>query len=326
MSEMDNPTVSVIVPNYNHARFLRRRVDSILAQTFRDFELILLDDCSRDESRAILREYAARLEVRLVENGTNSGSVFRQWNKGVRLARGKYVWMAESDDYADPRLLERLVAVLDGDTEIVVAYCRSWCVQNDDRIAGFVYFGPDAKNPRWESDFCVDGSEECRNYFPWYNPIRNASSAVFRRAVYEAVGGADESFRVSGDWKLWAAMALRGRMAYVCEPLNYQQFHSENTQTKTEPAAVIVEILGLVRWLLDRVTPPQRVLEASLDWLAGYWVPLLMSVHVPVSRKRALLQGVRAIDPHPLRRVLRPAVTTIHLKIRRQWRESGEKR
>jgi len=91
------PAVSVIVPNYNHARFLRRRVETILAQTFQDFELILLDDCSTDDSRSVLRQYSSDPRVRLEFNEVNSGSTFKQWNKGVRLAQGKYIWIAESD-------------------------------------------------------------------------------------------------------------------------------------------------------------------------------------------------------------------------------------
>ena len=109
------PTVSVIVPNYNHARFLPQRIETILRQSYQDFELLLLDDCSTDDSRAILSQYASDPRVRLEFNEMNSGSPFKQWNKGVRLARGKYVWIAESDDYADPQLLERLVAVLEAD-------------------------------------------------------------------------------------------------------------------------------------------------------------------------------------------------------------------
>ncbi|HVB58282.1 MAG TPA: glycosyltransferase family 2 protein, partial [Candidatus Acidoferrales bacterium] len=99
------PTVSVIVPNYNHARFLRKRIDSVLQQTFQDFELILLDDCSTDDSRSILSSYAGDPRIRIEFNDANSGSTFKQWNKGVRLARGKYVWIAESDDYAGEKLL-----------------------------------------------------------------------------------------------------------------------------------------------------------------------------------------------------------------------------
>jgi len=109
------PKVSVIVPNYNHARYLRQRVDSVLGQTFQDFELILLDDCSTDESRSVLSSYAGNPRVRIEFNEVNSGSTFKQWNKGVRLARGEYVWIAESDDYADPQLLERLVSRLDAE-------------------------------------------------------------------------------------------------------------------------------------------------------------------------------------------------------------------
>src|ERR1022692_1882228 len=104
--------VSVVIPNYNHSRFLPRRIDSVLEQTFQDFELILLDDCSTDDSRSILSQYADESRVRIEFNEVNSGTPFRQWNKGVGLARGEYVWIAESDDYADKRLLERLVAVL----------------------------------------------------------------------------------------------------------------------------------------------------------------------------------------------------------------------
>src|SRR6185437_16633828 len=130
------PTVSVIVPNYNHALYLPKRMESILRQTYQDFELILLDDCSTDDSRAILSQYAGDARIRVEFNELNSG-VFKQWNKGVRLARGEYVWIAESDDYADERLLERLVSILDADPSVAFAYCRSWRVDEDDRLNGF---------------------------------------------------------------------------------------------------------------------------------------------------------------------------------------------
>jgi hypothetical protein len=317
---MSAPMVSVVVPNYNHAPFLRRRLETILAQTYQDFELILLDDASTDDSRAILSEYGSDPRARLDFNEVNSGGVYKQWNKGVRLARGKYVWLAESDDYADPRLLERLVAALESDSRIVVAYCRSWRVVEGGRLDGFVYWGNEEQNPRWHSDFRVDGREECRNYFPLYNPIRNASSAVFRKEAYEHAGGADEEFRVAGDWKLWAAMALTGDMAYVGEPLNYQQFHAANTQRTAGETVIIEEILRVLRWLLDGIEPSETVMERSRDWLAGHWVPLVMSARVSMEQKRALIHGVRAIDPHPLRRIARPLATTVRLKLRRHWR------
>src|SRR6266404_7934352 len=155
------PAVSVIVPNYNHARFLRRRIDTVLGQTFLDFELILLDDCSTDNSRDILTAYADDSRVRIEFNAKNSGSTFKQWNKGVRLARGKYVWIAESDDYADKHLLEMLVPRLDAEPTTVLVYCRSWRISADGNTNGFVDSSvPNLDLARWTADFVVDGREE----------------------------------------------------------------------------------------------------------------------------------------------------------------------
>src|SRR6266404_1554100 len=225
------PNVSVIVPNYNHARFLRQRLDSILAQSFQDFELILLDDCSTDDSRTILEEYARDPRVRLEFNELNSGSPFKQWNKGVGFAQGRYVWIAESDDYADPRLLERLVPLLDSDPAVTYAYCRSWRVTEGDQPDGFGDFYLTHLDPsRWTTDYYADGHDECRDYFIHQNAVPNASGVVFRRDIYERVGGADESLRLCGDWKLWAAMALTGKVAYIAEPLNFFRFHNRSVR------------------------------------------------------------------------------------------------
>ena len=76
------PLVSVVIPNYNHAPYLRRRVRSVLDQTFGDFEVLILDDASTDESLRVLDEFAADPRVRIVANETNSGSTFVQWRRG----------------------------------------------------------------------------------------------------------------------------------------------------------------------------------------------------------------------------------------------------
>lgn len=186
------PKLTVIIPNYNHARFLAKRVESVLNQTFQDFELILLDDCSTDNSRLILSQYLGDPRVRVQFNDVNSGSTFKQWNKGVRLAQGKYIWIAESDDYADVHLLERLVPVLDDDPRVAFAYCRAWCV-TEEGPDGFVdRFYSNLDDYRWTADFRADGREECRNYLVQCNTITNTSGVVFRRTIFEQVGGADE--------------------------------------------------------------------------------------------------------------------------------------
>jgi glycosyltransferase involved in cell wall biosynthesis len=310
-------TVSIIVPNYNHARFLPRRIETILGQTFQDFELILLDDCSSDGSRSILSQYAKDPRVRIEFNETNSGSTFKQWNKGVRLAHGKYVWIAESDDYADERLLERLVALLNDEPKVTFAYCQSWRVLENDQLNGFADFYLDYLDPqRWKANFCVDGREECRNFLVFSNTVPNSSAVLFRRAAYERAGGADERFRMCGDWKLWAAMALAGKMAYLSEPLNYYRSHDASVRSRSRKEELdVAESLQVIRWILDQVTPTDAVLQRLCERQVGFWIPAVMNGHVSFSLKLRILKNVRAIDPHPIRRAVRPALRTIRGKI-----------
>lgn len=83
----NHPLVSVIVPNYNHARFLEERMESVLGQTYQNIEVIILDDCSTDNSREVIEKYRNNPKVaKIVYNDANSGSPFRQWKKGMELA------------------------------------------------------------------------------------------------------------------------------------------------------------------------------------------------------------------------------------------------
>jgi hypothetical protein len=324
MPTVSVPTVSVVVPNYNHAPFLRQRLDSILAQSYKDFELILLDDASTDDSHEILREYVPRWAgLRLEFNEANSGSTFKQWNKGVRLARGKYVWIAESDDYANARFLERMLALLNADERVVIAYCRSRSVVEGQRVEGYGDpLLPAEDLPRWTADFCAEGVAECRRYFVLANLVRNASSAVFRKDAYEAAGGADENLRLCGDWKLWAGVSLQGKMAYISEPLNYYRLHGGSVWGRSADGTLeIEEVLHVVRWVTEQARPTDEVREVASKRLALGWVMALMSLRVPLKRKRSILRDVRAIDPHPMRRVLRPALKTMSMKMVRHWRE-----
>jgi glycosyltransferase involved in cell wall biosynthesis len=316
------PRVSVIVPNYNHAPYLRQRIDSILAQTYQDFELLLLDDNSTDGSQSILAEYSSEPRVRLYLNDRNSGSPFKQWNKGVHLARGEYVWIAESDDYADPRFLERLVPALDSDPTTVISYCRSRRIEGDQNLD----FADPLLDPmdlrRWSTNFWSDGKEECRRYFVLANAVRNASSAVFRKCVYEEVGGADESLRLCGDWKLWASLAACGRVAYTCDSLNYYRFHSGSVWARSRDASLeIAEVLHVVRYVIDKVKPTEAVRERACQRLARGWVLTLLSLRVPIETKRRMLNDIRAIDSHAMRRLPLGACIAARMKFRRHWHD-----
>ena len=127
--------VSVIIPNYNHARYLDARIQSILNQSYRDFEIIILDDCSTDNSKDVIEKYRDNEFVtHIVYNEHNSGSTFKQWENGFELAKGELVWIAESDDCCDNRFLENLVPKFDNG-KVVLAFSRSMQI-DDERELG----------------------------------------------------------------------------------------------------------------------------------------------------------------------------------------------
>lgn len=118
--------VSVILPNYNYARYLTERIDSILNQTLTDFELIILDDNSTDNSKDVIKKYESNPHVsRIIFNQENSGNTFSQWQKGIELAQGEYIWIAEADDIAEATLLEECINVMDDDPKIIL--CQVGC-------------------------------------------------------------------------------------------------------------------------------------------------------------------------------------------------------
>ncbi len=148
------PKVSVIIPNYNHARYLEARIESVINQSFQDFEVILLDDASTDDSKQIIEKYRGHPRVQIILNDKNSGSAFIQWRKGVGHSSGAYVWIAESDDIADLNLLETLVQILDANPDVVLAYCQSSYINENGEVTGSALtWTNDLDAERWKHDF-----------------------------------------------------------------------------------------------------------------------------------------------------------------------------
>ena len=134
---MPNPLVSVIIPNYNHARYLDQRIQSVLNQAYDNFEVIILDDKSSDNSVEVIRKYEDNPHVsHIIVNEQNSGSPFVQWNRGLALSKGDIIWIAESDDYCEPVFLQECVKGYMSIPRCVVAYCTSEYVDASNNSLG----------------------------------------------------------------------------------------------------------------------------------------------------------------------------------------------
>ena len=124
------PEISVIVPIYNVEKYLGRCLDSILASTFEDIEVILVDNCGQDNSRAICDEYAAKdNRIQIVENPHNMG-VSAARNNGMNHAHGKYISFVDSDDYIDRTMFEKLYKAMERENVDMVG-CNVWSVETD---------------------------------------------------------------------------------------------------------------------------------------------------------------------------------------------------
>lgn len=220
-----NPFVSIIVPNYNHARFLSKRIESILNQSYTDFELIILDDCSTDDSREVIGKYADNPKVsHVVLNETNSGSPFAQWKRGIALASGKYVWIAESDDYASPDFLKYTVEALETHPEAVLCVAGSHVVDERDQIKN-IQFNKYIVNKQT----VFRGESYAKKFLFWKNRVYNASMALFRRSACEHLSQDYIAMRYLGDWMFWLELVEQGDVVEIPEKLNYFRQHSSNT-------------------------------------------------------------------------------------------------
>ena len=229
---------SVIVPNYNHNRFIEKRIQSILSQHTASTDIIFLDDNSTDGSREYLESCSVQNNaVKLIFNQVNSGSTFYQWNKGVQIAKNDLIWVAESDDYASPSFIDRVAAPLLSDPDIVLSFCQSYRADHLDNITGTCLDEIEEINQfGFSSDFIMDGKEFITKFLIHKNTIPNASAVIFRKNIYELVDGAPEDQKTNGDWLTWLKILCYGKVAFIAEPLNYFRYHDTSVIGKLKHA------------------------------------------------------------------------------------------
>ncbi len=237
MAEREHcPLVSVVVPNYNYAGYLRERIDSILNQTYTDYELILLDDASTDNSAEVLAEYRENPHVsHIVINEKNTGSPFVQWMKGISLSRGKYVWIAEADDLAEPDFLDICVGLAEKYADTAICYVGSVLIDSAGKIK---HCDPNHWGKRWKKDFaCFDGKRFAEYDLYWKNYIINASGVIFRREyAVKLVDSPFLSMKYCGDWLFWFEMSMQGSVVEVYRQLNSFRQHAQKATIASHKA------------------------------------------------------------------------------------------
>ncbi|NML68060.1 glycosyltransferase family 2 protein [Hymenobacter sp. RP-2-7] len=235
--------VSVIIPNYNHAEYIEQRIESVLSQSYDNFEVIILDDYSTDNSREIINRYNGNVRVsHIIYNEKNSGSTFKQWEKGISLAKGEWIWIAESDDWCEPTLLETLIKSVNEKTTI--AFCQSIVVHS----SGDIWWQTSAK----KFETVLNGIDFVQQSMLVNNVIINASMCIFRKQTYSLISKDYVEFRLCGDWLFWIEFAQKGEVYISGKVLNYFRKHDKDVSGKSYKNGVYYyEYLRLLNLLIS---------------------------------------------------------------------------
>ncbi|MBE9604957.1 glycosyltransferase [Acetobacteraceae bacterium H6797] len=316
------PLVTVIVPNYNHRPYLAERLDSLFAQRFEDYEVLLLDDASTDESPAFLATYRDHPKVSgVILNSENSGNTFHQWKKGIAAAKGRYIWLAESDDRTAPTLLPSLVAKLEADPSCVLAYCQSRRIDKDGQVIGDWRGWTEPLAPGlYDRDFDMDGAGFAERLLLHRNVIPNASAVLFRRDAYLASGEADPSIRYCGDWFVWLKLAMQGRIAFHAQALN--DFRQHDKSVIATRRATSGEIFRKKYDLIMR-----QAFDRHLDGMSGPGTDAVRRKNRALLRQEAASEGLllarhkqaEAAAYFAMARDGAPAGERLALSLRRLW-------
>lgn len=205
---------------YNHVRYLPAALDGVRAQTYRDFEVIALDDGSADGSREWLAE---QTDIRTIFNARNLGT-YGALNVGLREARGEFVAVLNDDDVWLPGKLERQVALLDAHPDVALVHTGGYFIdgegnQTEGNPLGFRF-------PTFETGDLFEG-------LIYENKII-ASAALARTAVLRELGGFNEAYFGSGDWEMWFRVAEKYPVGFVPEPLTLYRVHGANASHKLD--------------------------------------------------------------------------------------------
>jgi glycosyltransferase involved in cell wall biosynthesis len=283
--------VSIIVPCYQHAAFLRERMATIFGQTFQDFEVILLDDASTDGSAAILQEFRSDPRVsHVVINQQNSGSACSQWKKGIELARGELIWIAESDDSCEKDFLSVLVPMITGN--VGLAYCRSQRIDEKGRPAGDWYWPDGLGTDRWRNDFVFHGIQLLHCAMMYRNIVPNASACVFKKDLAR-FNEQILTMRFAGDWIFWAEMMSQCEVSYTSKRLSFFRKHAGSTREKADTAGEqrrFQEYAAAIGGVTSLIGPTLVIDHSKYEWI----------FQEARAKTRSLQDAMILMDPFPL--------------------------
>ena len=250
--------VSVVVPNYNYAQYLEQRLSSIFSQNVPVFEVLLIDDASTDDSLGVARRAAdqAKRTLRVISNTVNSGNVFEQWQAATALARGNFLWIAEADDSADARFLQKTTAVLESHTSMVFSDSKQIDSRGAHTSKSYQHYLSQLNPTLFQQGFSMSGPEFATQAMAVRNSVLNVSAVLWNRAALEhgmaQVGTGLSGYKLVGDWRLYLELLSQrsASVSYVAESLNIHRRHDASVTHSLCAANHLDEIAAMHQYVL----------------------------------------------------------------------------
>lgn len=221
MTSLPNSKVTFIVPCYKLAHFLSDCVESILSQSYGDFDVLIMDDCSPDNTSEVARSFRDPRVIH-VRNETNLRHL-ANYNKGINLARGEYIWLISADDrLRSPYVLERYVTLMEKHPEVGYVFCPAMKLEGDKETKLHTHSFHGDQDRIFEGRMFLSKLLEANTVV--------AASAMARKDCYQKVSLFPLDLPYAGDWYLWCIFALHYDVAYLSEPMVNYRHH---TQTMT---------------------------------------------------------------------------------------------
>lgn len=262
--------VSVIIPNYNYEKFLEERINSILYQTYKPFEIIFLDDASKDNSILAASKLLDNSDIpyQIIENTENVGC-FKQWSKGIQKAKGDLIWIAEADDFCELNFLEKMVKRF-ADGEVNLVYSQSQVVNEYSQKINYSYidYTRYISFDKWLRDYCRYGIDEVNDSLSIQNTIPNASAVVIRKSALEGLEKYLIKYKTCGDWLTYIYVLRKGKLYFCSDILNYHRKHPKSIISVYKHNFVhLSEMIDIKNFVIDNFDISKDNINKFLDFL-----------------------------------------------------------
>ncbi len=303
--------VTAVVICHNHRRFLPSRLDSILAQTRRPSELILIDDGSTDGSQAWLEAFRSEIPTQVFLHPAASGSPFRHWNFAAERAKGDFLWFAEADDACEPTFLTTLLSRAETSDRTAIVYSQSLLIDDlGNSIGNYLAYTDRIDTEQWKTDYDSNGPLEAARWLGICNTIPNASACLLSRNALLAAGGAEISLPVCGDWVTYGRLLAHGDLSFVAAPLNRYRFHPNTLRAATAREDFVAQSYAARAKIAALHSLPEARLEIARRYALREAADILA---VPLERLPAALspeakEWLQGFDPQWEARCTNPAL------------------